>query len=159
MASIISTGYSWYALKISRSQEAVFSNIFDPLNMVFKVIGLEIVISVFVTLWSLLFVIPGMVAAYSYRQAFYILYDHPEYGILDCIRESKNMMRGAKGELFMLDLSFIGWHLVCVLTFGILYIWKLPYIEATYAGFYEAVRSAAGSGTSTPPNEDPWGQN
>ncbi len=162
ISDILSSGYSWYALRISRSIHAVFSNIFDPLNMIFKVLGLTIVISVFCFLWSLLLVIPGIIAAYSYRQAYYILFDHPDYGILDCIRESKRMMRGNKGELFVLDLSFIGWHIVCALTLGILYIWKLPYIEVTYAGFYNAVcghahtEHTSSEQAKEDPNKFPW---
>ncbi len=158
ISEILSVGYSWYALRISRSIGATFLNIFDPMNMIFKVIGLTIVISLFCFLWSLLLIIPGIVAAYSYRQAYYILYDHPEYGILECIRASKKMMYGNKGELFILDLSFLGWHIVCLLTMGILYIWKLPYIEVTYCSFYDAVGGHASheqNGRDNP-NRYPW---
>ena len=159
ISDILSSGYSWYALRISRSMHAVFSNIFDPLNILFKFIGLTIVISVFCFLWSLLLIVPGIIAGYSYRQAYYILFDHPDYGILDCIRESKRMMRGGKGELFILDLSFIGWHIVCTLTLGILYIWKMPYIEVTYAGFYNAVGGHSHTEQANEdPNKFPWEQ-
>jgi len=157
VSSVLSTGYSWYSLRVSRSLKAAFSNIFDPMNAIFKVIGLIVVTSVFTFLWSLLLFIPGVIAAYSYRQAFYILYDHPEYGILDCIRESKHMMRGYKTDLFILDLSFLGWIILCVLTMGILFIWKMPYFEVTYSGYYNVLRGFAGY---HPPEEgggtDPW---
>jgi len=156
ISSVFSVGYSWYSLRLSRSLKATFSNIFDPMNAIFKVIGLTVVIAVFTFLWSLLLIIPGIIAGYSYRQAYYILYDHPEYGILQCIRESKRMMRGYKADLFILDLSFLGWIIVCALTLGILFIWKIPYFEVTYAGYYDALR---GFNTSEPRDNgggDPW---
>ncbi len=157
ISDVLSAGYSWYALRINRSMSATFSNIFDPMNMIFKVIGLTIVMSVFCFLWSLLLIIPGIIAAYRYRQAYYILFDHPEYGILECIRESKRMMQGNKGELFILDLSFLGWIILCGLTFGILLIWKLPYFEVTYASFYDAVGGHAfHEQAKENPDNHPW---
>jgi len=139
VSSVFATGYQWYSLRISRNLSATFSNILDPLNYLLKVVGLKIAISIFTFLWSLLLVIPGIIASYSYRQAYYILHDHPEYGIMQCIRESKRLMRGYKFDLFMLDLSFLGWYFLCYLTLGILFIWKLPYLEVTYANFYGAL--------------------
>ncbi|NLL46894.1 MAG: DUF975 family protein [Clostridiales bacterium] len=157
ISSVLTTGYQWYSLRLSRSLNTSFSNIFDPMNTLFKVVGLTIAIAVLTFLWSLLFIIPGIVAGYSYRQAYYILYDHPEYGILQCIRESRRMMRGYKLDLFVLDLSFLGWYIVCGLTLGILFIWKMPYFEVTYAGYYNALRAMTGYGPGAEQSGgDPW---
>ena len=95
----------------------------------------------FTFLWSLLFVIPGIIKSYAYSQAMYILADNPDIGALEALRRSEEMMRGHKLDLFLLDLSFIGWHLLALVTFGLSYIYVMPYLATTRAGFY---RSLAG---------------
>ena len=110
----------------------------DGFQHFLKIIGLNIVSGIFVFLWSLLFVIPGIVASYRYRQALYLLLDHPEMGIMECIRESKRLMRGHKAELFVLDLSFIGWALLAIIPFVSVY--TLPYAESAYALYYDHLR-------------------
>jgi uncharacterized membrane protein len=137
--SLLAIGYLWFAIKISRSQPTVTSDIFSSFYMPLKVIGLSFMIGIFVMLWSLLLIIPGIVAAYRYRMAFFILYDNPDIGIMQCISQSKEMMKGHKAELFVLDLSFFGWALLGVLTLYILYIWLLPYIVVTQINFYDAL--------------------
>jgi len=139
VSGFINVGYTWYALRISRGMHAVFSNLLDVFNLPLKIIGLSVMVTVFTLLWMLLLIVPGIIAAYSYRQAFYILHDNPDYSIMQCIAESKAMMKGHKRALFVLDLSFIGWQLLCVLTMGVLLIWILPYVYVTYANFFTAV--------------------
>ena len=96
--------------------------------------------SLFIALWSMLFVIPGIVKQYSWSMAYYVKIDHPDYDWRACLDESKRITMGHKGELFLLDLSFIGWAIVCVFTFGIGYFWLIPYMTATKAEYYEALR-------------------
>ena len=98
--------------------------------------------SIFTALWSLLFVIPGIVKAYSYSMAYYIKLDHPDYGWKACIDESRRMMQGHKWERFVLDLSFLGWIIVGSLCLGVGSLWVTPYMEATRAQYYEYVRTA-----------------
>jgi uncharacterized membrane protein len=105
-------------------------------------LGGSLWMTLFIFLWSLLLIIPGIIAAYRYRMATYLLIDHPEMSPLECIRASKQMMAGHKGELFVLDLSFIGWYIVGSLCCGVGTLWVAPYYEATRAQIYEAVRSA-----------------
>ncbi len=88
-------------------------------------------------LWSLLFVIPGIIAAYRYSMALYVLIDNPELGALECLRRSKEMMRGNKFKLFVLELSFIGWILLA--TIPLVNIYVMPYMETTVCNFYNAV--------------------
>ncbi len=95
--------------------------------------------SIFVFLWSLLFVIPGIVKMYAYRMAYYIRKDHPEYGWKQCLDESQAIMRGHKWDLFVLDLSFIGWYFVGGLAFGIGMLWVAPYHLASDAQFYRNI--------------------
>lgn len=91
--------------------------------------------SIFIFLWSLLFVIPGIVKYYSYAAAEYISAEHPEYTWKQCIDESMRIMHGHKGDLFVLSLSFIGWAILCCLTFGIGFFWLAPYMQATQTEF------------------------
>lgn len=96
--------------------------------------------SLFIALWSMLFVIPGIVKQYSWSMAYYVKIDHPDYDWRACLDESKRITMDHKSELFLLDLSFIGWAIVCVFTFGIGYFWLIPYMTATKAEYYEALR-------------------
>ena len=97
----------------------------------------------FVALWSLLFLIPGIVKSYAYSMAYYVKLDHPDYGWKACIDESRRLMNGHKWEKFVLDLSFLGWILVGALCLGVGTLWVTPYMAATEVHFYEYVRSCA----------------
>ena len=92
---------------------------------------------IFIFLWSLLFVIPGIVKSYSYSQAIYLAYDHPDWDWQKCIDESRRIMDGNKMKLFVLDLSFIGWYIVGMLACGIGVLWVDPYRQAARAEFYQ----------------------
>ncbi|MBB6175718.1 MULTISPECIES: DUF975 family protein [Anoxybacillus] len=102
-----------------------------------KLIVTSILFGIFVFLWSLLLIIPGIIKTLSYSQAFFLLKDHPEYGALQAISESKKRMRGYKGKLFLLYLSFIGWGLLAIITFGIGFLWLVPYVYTSLAAFYD----------------------
>ena len=91
---------------------------------------------VLVFLWSLLFIIPGIIKSYSYAMAPYIMAEHPELRPDECITQSKQLMNGHKLELFCLDLSFIGWDILCILTLGIGFLFLNPYKQAAKAAFY-----------------------
>lgn len=111
---------------------------FDDFWSAFKV---NFFMSLFTFLWSLLFVIPGLVKAFSYSMAMYILAENKGKPALECIKESKEMMNGHKFELFVLALSFIGWILLGTITFGILYIWLTPYMSTATANFYQNIKN------------------
>lgn len=100
-----------------------------------------LLVNVFTFLWSLLFVIPGIVKMYSYSMATYISADHPDWEWKQCIDASKKVMFGKKGKLFCLDLSFIGWMIVGSLAFGIGTLWVSAYIESAHANFYEDIKA------------------
>lgn len=95
----------------------------------------------FTFLWGLLFVIPGIVKAYSYSMAQYILQDDPSKEWKQCIEESEKMMKGHRWQLFCLDLSFIGWLIVGFLCLGIGVFFVYPYIEVSRANFYMALKA------------------
>ena len=110
---------------------------FDDFWSAFKVTFL---VGLFTFLWSLLFVIPGIIKSISYSMSMYILADNPGKSALECIDESKKMTEGHKAELFVLSLSFLGWIYLGVFTLGIAYIWALPYMSATFANAYESLK-------------------
>ncbi len=137
MAAVLAAGFSWYCLRVSRKLEAGFGELFDGFGIFFKIWGLNIVMNFFIFLWSLLFVIPGIVAAYRYSMATFILLDDPDKPIMQCIRESKDMTFGHKTELFVLDLSFIGWNMLCAIPFVGVFV--SPYYEISRANFYNVL--------------------
>jgi uncharacterized membrane protein len=100
-----------------------------------------LLVTIFTFLWSLLFIIPGIVKSYSYAMAFYIRNDHPEYTATEAITKSREMMKGYKGKLFLLDLSFIGWIIVGALCCGIGTLWVYPYMEMARAHFYQELKN------------------
>ena len=139
--NIVSVGFIIFLLNSIRANAPCFGNLLDGFGMPWKIIWLNFLTGLFVMLWSLLLLIPGIIAAYRYRLAVYLLIDHPEYSAMQCIRESKRLMTGRKWELFMLDLSFFGWALLGVVPVigWIVEIWNTPYFATTYALYYEAV--------------------
>ena len=104
--------------------------------------------AIFIFLWSLLFVIPGIVKSYSYAMCMYIKSDHPDYDWRACLDASRQMMKGNKWRLFVLDLSFIGWYIVGALIIGVGTLWVVPYHQATRAQFYEDLVSGYEYGAS-----------
>lgn len=107
---------------------------------------------IFIFLWSLLFVIPGIVKAYSYSMAFFIKADHPEYSWRECLEKSKEMTSGHKMDLFVLDLSFIGWAIVGAFCLGFGSLWVIAYRNATMAQCYRVLQSEYNEGTQSEPN-------
>jgi len=138
-------GFMSFCIKTFRSQKTEFNELFKGFIFFIKVISIFILSAVFVFLWSLLLIIPGIVAGYKYRQAYYILLEDPEKGALSCISESKLIMHGRKLDLFILDLSFIGWYFLRFMLMltpflfivPILSVWLYPYVGLTRVAFYE----------------------
>ena len=97
--------------------------------------------ALFTVLWSLLFIIPGIVKAYSYRLVPYILSDNPDMQPTEAITKSREMMNGNKWNAFVLDLSFLGWAMLGIITLGIVYVlYTQPYICATDAEIYNKLK-------------------
>lgn len=115
-------------------------NLFDFSNYWHKVGGM-LLVGIFTFLWSLLFIIPGIIKAFSYSMTPYILDENPELGASEAIHRSRMMMKTHKFDLFWLYLSFIGWWLLCILTCGIGFLWLAPYFQTAKAAFYEEVKA------------------
>ena len=159
LGSLIVLGPISYAIgkmyiKLSRTGEkpdlnGLFDGFKDDFGETF-LIGL--LTTIFVALWSMLFVIPGIVKTYAYSFAYYVKADHPEYDWNQCINESKRLTQGHKGELFILDLSFIGWVIVGSLCLGIGALWVDPYMGLTKVNFYnDLVAQDRGNADFYPP--------
>lgn len=126
-------------LKIARGGKVVFSELFDGFAYFWGAFKINFLVSLFTLLWSLLFIVPGIIKAYSYSMAMYIYSENRNMGALEAINKSKEIMEGHKMDLFILELSFAGWFLLGVITFGIALIYFIPYAETTFANFYLAI--------------------
>ncbi len=108
----------------------------------YKLMGINIIYTVLVWLWTLLLVIPGIIKTISYSQAFFIYKDLSDkgqadgYSLMDFITRSRRMMNGHKMDYFVLQLSFIGWFILGAISFGIGYLWIIPYYRLTMANYY-----------------------
>lgn len=100
-----------------------------------------LLVYIFTALWTLLFIIPGIIKSYAYSMTFFICKDNPDMDASDAIAASKEMMKGHKWELFCLNFSFIGWYILCILTLGILSFWVGPFVQAANAEFYENLKN------------------
>lgn len=98
---------------------------------------------IFVFLWGLLLIVPGIVAYYSYSHVFFILCEYPQIGIKGAFKISKEITRGHKMDLFVMDLSFLGWTLLSYLTCGIVELWLMPYKTMSYTNAYHALLDEA----------------
>ena len=133
---VIELGTKKYFLNQYNGQEHGIADLFSQFYNYGGAILLRLFTAVLLFLWTLLFIIPGIIKSYSYAMAPYIMVDHPDMSPNECIKQSKYMMNGHKFELFCLDLSFIGWDLLCILSLGIGFIFLRPYKEAAKAAFY-----------------------
>jgi uncharacterized membrane protein len=129
-------GYHKYNVSLIRKEQTSAGDVCEGFSFFGKALWLSIISSFFIFLWSLLLFVPGIIKAFSYSMAPYILGDNPQMTAREALRESKKLMAGKKGKLFWLGLTFIGWSLVGIITLGIGFIWICPYIQATYAAFY-----------------------
>ena len=109
-----------------------------------RILTTKLLQAVYTFLWSLLLLIPGIIKHYSYAMTDYILKDEPELCNNAAIERSMAMMEGNKMKLFLLDLSFIGWAILCLFTFGIGFFVLQPYVQVSHAAFYEDLKAQQG---------------
>lgn len=129
--------YIIICFKVIQREPLGIEDAFNGFKNFGKSIGLFFWQLLWVFLWTLLFIIPGIIKSYSYCMSFYILADHPEITVREALNESKRMTQGHKLDLFILQLSFIGWGILATLTFGIGYFWLIPYMQVTMANTYK----------------------
>lgn len=140
---VIPIYYSYYAAFLNNKRtdaEIKIETLFEGYNDFVRVSFTLLLGYMYTFLWTLLFIIPGIVKSISYSQTVYVLKDYPELSYNKAIERSMAMMEGYKWQYFCLMFSFIGWFFLAVLTFGIATIWVTPYFTATSAHFYEYVK-------------------
>ena len=160
MSMVVSMGYSLYALRVGRRASPGFGDVFDAFGIFFRVIVLGIVRSMVVSMLSFLYIVPAtafamvmdplaasliclplmapmFVVMYAYRFADFLLLDNPAFPAIYCLGLSRMAMKGRKWDMFKLDLSFLGWILLCL--FPPVWLWVRPYMAVTVAGYYDAV--------------------
>ena len=134
-------GICAYYLKFVRGEELSLDLLKKYYPFFIKLLLIDLLIFVFTLLWSLLFIIPGIIAAIGYSMSFFIAIDKEELDAMETVKESKRIMNGHKLDYFVLQLSFIGWILLAPFTLGILYIWLIPYMTVAEVLFYEEIRN------------------
>ena len=175
MAWELAVGFVLYAMRVWRRQKAGVGDLFDAFGVFFQAIWIQLLPNLLLGLWSMVYVlpvsmmimltgqawwaavgmplmIPAIMASYSYRLAVYIMLDSPGTSCWQCVRTSRQLMQGHRWEAFKLDLSFLGWALLCVVpVLGLaLMVWLAVYQQVTNAGFYERVAGAAWQGEDIP---------
>ena len=118
-------------------------DLFQGAKYLGKAWWLNILVIVFTALWSMLFVIPGIIKGLSYSMSYFVLAENPTLTARQALNESKRLMKGHVGELFVLQLSFIGWIILCMFTFCIPMIWVGPYMQTTLANYYHYLKQTA----------------
>ncbi|MDD5093241.1 MAG: DUF975 family protein [Dehalococcoidia bacterium] len=132
-------GISIFFLALCRKQNAQLEQIFQGFKRFKVALCAYLLLSLFVLLWMLLLIIPGIIAALSYSQTFFILAEDEAIGARDALRKSKQMMEGNRWKFFCLNCRFIGWGILCILTLGIGFLWLMPYMSVSFARFYDDV--------------------
>ena len=139
LGSIISVGYARFNLDLVDRCEPGFETLFGYFSYWKTTAIARLLQSVYILLWSLLFIIPGIIATYSYAMTEFILAENPDLTASEAIARSKEMMSGNRWRLFCLHFSFIGWDILSSLTLGIGNLWLRPYKQAANAAFYREI--------------------
>ena len=157
-STIVNYGYVSYSMGVVRGQDPGYGELFSRFYMAGKIILAEVLAYLFIFLWSLLLVIPGLIASYRYRMVPYILLDDPDCPVMEAFRRSKALMHGRKWELFLLDYSFILCLLVASILTGVAgaiaypvsvvvsiacNLFLVPYQQLTFSQWYDAIRDQA----------------
>jgi uncharacterized membrane protein len=155
---IVGFGFMRYCLYAARDQEnGGPATLFCGFQDFWRVFSCAILQYVYILLWSMLFIIPGIIKAFAYSQSYYILADNRDMTANQCITASREMMQGHKWDWFVLQLSFLGWEIVSAFTLGILQVWLTPYERIADAGFYDGLsgwQPEAPEAPEQPPQDD-----
>lgn len=139
LGSVIGVGYARFNLCLVDRVDPSFETLFAYFSYWRTTAVARLLQSLYILLWSLLLVVPGIMAAYSYAMTEFILAEYPELTPSEAIARSKELMYGNRWRLFCLQFSFIGWGILCILTMGIGNLWLTPYTQAATAAFYREI--------------------
>jgi hypothetical protein len=159
IGGVTTIGYARFNLNLVDGREIAFPQLFSEYTHLFRGFAMLILQGLYILLWTLLLIIPGIIASLSYAMTPYIMAENPDIGANEAIAASKKMMKGQKENLFYLYLTFLGWSLLCLLTLGIGFLWLNPYMKATEAAFYREISgkvTATKSAEIAAPDNDPF---
>lgn len=143
IAGPLYVGFSIFFLAVIRARGEV-GQVVAGFQRFGPCLGAYLLMVLFILLWTLLLIIPGIIMSYAYMMTFFVLADDPQVGAREALRRSVEMMRGNKWKLFCLYFRFLGWALLAMLTCGIGFLWLMPYMQTATAHFYEDVKPRAG---------------
>lgn len=140
---------------------------FNSAKIFFKQVGVVVLNTILCALWAILLIVPGIIKGLAYSMYPYVLRDEPDLSVWQTLKKSEAIMKGYKGKLFLMYLSFVGWFILGAFTFGILYIWLTPYVMTSTVKFYDDVRRAYYNGNDparpafsiSPDEENVFGNN
>jgi len=154
LGSVVKLGYARFHLNLVDCSEASVGQLFGYFSYWKNAVVANLLRSIYTLLWTLLLIIPGIMANYSYSMTDYILAESPDMTAQEAITRSKEMMQGNRWRLFCLQISFIGWHILSGLTFGIGELWLRPYTETAKAAFYREISDTWRNAGNTFRNEE-----
>jgi uncharacterized membrane protein len=140
ISGALTVGIYSFFLVIAQDGEVRFEALFKGFKRFLTSFGVYVLSTLLIMLWSILFIIPGIIAVYRYAMVYFIVADEESVGPLEALRQSKMMMAGNKWKLFGLQWRFFGWALLAVFTGGLGFIWLIPYMQTSFAQFYEDVK-------------------
>lgn len=138
--STLSVGFTYYVLKMVREEEVEREDLFKFMGNILPIAAISILMMVFVLLGMVLFIIPGIIVALGYAMVFYLYVENQEYTPMDYLSQSRELMKGYKWDYFVFELSFLGWILLGVITFGIGLIWVIPYVTISQTIYYDELK-------------------
>ena len=150
IAGPFAVGIAMIALKVLSNEEFEIINLFDGFKKFTNTLLLGLLNTIYTFLWSLLFVIPGIVKGLSYSMSYFIIAENPNMTQNEARLESMRIMQGNKWRLFCLQFSFIGWYILSSFTAGILLFWVVPYVQTATAAFYEEIKNKPIAAEATP---------
>ena len=142
ISGALQLGIALFWLSLSRTGAGAMSQAFSGFERFGTALATCLLTTIFVLLWTLLLIVPGIIAALRYSQVWFVLAENPQMDALDAINRSKQLMEGNKWKYFCLQWRFFGWALLCILTLGIGFLWLGPYIAMSQAKFYDDLKPA-----------------
>ena len=137
----VDIGYSWYTLGISREEDPSIGVVFQPLTKIsIKAFIAVIIKSIIISVFSTFFYVPGIIAFYWFRPLYFIAKDNSEMSVFKMLSTSIKMMKGNKMTWFKLDISFIIWYIINIVTFGLFNIYSLQRVSTAYAELYDFIK-------------------
>lgn len=143
IAGPIALGTAMVYLSASKGGDIKPAGAFEGFNHFVNAFVAYVLVVLFTLLWTLLLIIPGIIASYAYAMTFFVLAENPDMPARDAIAKSKMLMKGNKWKLAFLSFRFIGWSILAVFTLGIGFLWLIPYMMVSFAKFYSDIKEVS----------------